>query len=181
MAKKPTKAVPYRQPYRYASPDIPMSAIRRFARQIAERFHPEKIILFGSYAYGKPHVESDVDLLVIMPARNVIDQAVRIDQAFEAPFSLDLIVRTPKQIEIGLREDDCDWFLHEIIEKGKVLYEAEDGAMGPQSGRRLARRHRHGRAKTASPRSSLLSLSANRRKIPQGFAAGIRRGHSKNA
>ena len=46
-----------------------MSAIKRFARQIAERFHPEKIVLFGSYAYGKPHEESDVDLLVIMPTR----------------------------------------------------------------------------------------------------------------
>ena len=45
-----------------------------FARQIAERFHPDKIILFGSYAYGQPHAESDVDLLVIMPTRNAIDQ-----------------------------------------------------------------------------------------------------------
>ena len=72
-----------------------MRAIRRFARRIAEKFQPEKIILFGSYAYGTPHNESDVDLLVIMPCRNTIDQAVRIDCALEAPFSLDLIVRTP--------------------------------------------------------------------------------------
>ena len=48
------------------------------SREIAERFHPEKIILFGSHAYGTPHADSDVDLLVIMPARNMIDQAVRI-------------------------------------------------------------------------------------------------------
>ncbi len=48
------------------------------SREIAERFHPKKIILFGSYAYGTPHADSDVDLLVIMPARNMIDQAVRI-------------------------------------------------------------------------------------------------------
>src|SRR5262245_52423489 len=88
----------YVQPYRYASPHIPMSAIRRFARQIAERFHPDKIVLFGSYAYGTPHNESDVDLLVIMPTRNPIAQSVRIVTAFEWPFSLDLIVRTPYQI-----------------------------------------------------------------------------------
>ncbi|HWY87583.1 MAG TPA: hypothetical protein VNX28_12695 [Gemmataceae bacterium] len=49
MAKKPTTPQ-YVQPYRYASPNIPLGAIRRFARRIAERLGPEKIILFGSYA-----------------------------------------------------------------------------------------------------------------------------------
>ena len=125
MAKKHARPVAYVQPYRYPSPNIPLTAIRRFARQIAERFRPERIILFGSYAYGKPHNESDVDLLVIMPAYDVINQAIRIDLAFERQFSLDLIVRTPKQIERGLKDDD--WFLREIIEKGKVLYEAPNG------------------------------------------------------
>jgi predicted nucleotidyltransferase len=119
MAKKRTTPVPYVQPYRYPSPNIPLSAIRRFARQIAERFQPEKIILFGSYAYGTPHNESDVDLMVIMPASNEISKAIRIKQAFERPFALDLIVKTPKHIERGLQEND--WFLREVIEKGKVL------------------------------------------------------------
>src|SRR5436309_6864452 len=121
VKKRPTPA-PYVQPYRYPSPNIPMSAIKRFARQIAERFHPEKIILFGSYAYGTPHNESDVDLMVIMPAYNVINMAIRIDLAFERWFSLDLHVRTPKQIEQGLK--DNDWFLREVVEKGKVVYAA---------------------------------------------------------
>ena len=80
------------QPYRYASPNIPQAAIRRFARRIAERFQPDKIILFGSYAYEKPHQESDVDLLVIMRTRNTIDQSTGISLAFERPFSFDLIV-----------------------------------------------------------------------------------------
>src|SRR6266852_2828149 len=98
MAKKqPTPR--YMQPYRYASPTIPLAAIRRFARRIAERFQPDRIILFGSYAYGKPHEESDVDLLVIMRTKNAIDQSIRISLEFEEPFSLDLIVRTPWQIE----------------------------------------------------------------------------------
>src|SRR5260370_5542081 len=135
MAKNPPAPVRYRQPYRYASPDIPLSAIRRFARQIAERFQPEKIILFGSYAYGTPHEESDVDLMVIMPCRNAIDQAIRIDQAFESPFALDVHVRTPYQIKVRLKEDDCDWFLREVMEKGKVLYEAPHGRVGAK-GRR---------------------------------------------
>jgi predicted nucleotidyltransferase len=123
MAKKQSAPVPYVQPYRYRSPKVPLAAIRRFARQIAERFHPDKIILFGSYAYGQPHEESDVDLMVIMPTRNVIYQAIRIDLAFERLFSLDVHVRTPYQIKQGLKEGDCDWFLREVMEKGKVLYE----------------------------------------------------------
>src|SRR5437588_7034096 len=122
MAKKRTAPVSYVQPYRYPSPDIPLTAIRRFARQIAARFHPDKIILFGSYAYGRPHAESDVDLLVIMPVREVVQQAIRICLAFERPFALDLIVRTPRQVERGLREGD--WFLREVLGKGQGLYEA---------------------------------------------------------
>ncbi len=130
MAKKRPTPAPYVQPYRYPSPNIPLAAIRRFARQIAEQFRPEQIILFGSYAYGTPHNESDVDLLVIMPASNEISKSARITLAFDPPFPLDLIVRTPKHVERGLKEGD--WFLREIIGKGKVLYEAPNRAVGTQ-------------------------------------------------
>src|SRR5437660_9355377 len=106
MRKKRTAPVPYVQPYRYPSPNIPLAAIKRFARQIAARFHPHKIILFGSYAYGTPHAESDVDLLVVMPASDVVNMAIRISLAFERPLSFDLLVRTPQQIERGWRDDD---------------------------------------------------------------------------
>jgi predicted nucleotidyltransferase len=136
MVKKRSAPARYVQPYRYPSPNVPLSVIRRFARQIAERFHPDKIILFGSYAYGQPHEESDVDLMVIMPARNVIDQAIRIDRAFEPPFALDVHVRTPYQIKLGLKDGDCDWFLREVMEKGKVLYEAPHGSVGEKGRRR---------------------------------------------
>jgi predicted nucleotidyltransferase len=107
-----------------------MSAIRRYARQIAEKFQPEKIILFGSYAYGEPHEWSDVDILVVMPARNQIDQALRIDLTLDAPFPVDLIVRTPKR----LRRDweNGDWFLREVLAKGKVLYEKADSKVGAE-------------------------------------------------
>jgi len=125
------------QPYRYASPNIPLSAIRRFARRIGERFHPDKIILFGSYAYGAPHNESDVDLLVIMPAHDVVAQAIRISGAFERLFSHSIIVRTPRQVERGLKQNN--WFLREVMAKGKVLYDARNGAMGPVRRRGLAR------------------------------------------
>src|SRR5438105_14039536 len=132
MANKQTTSR-YVQPYRYASPNIPLAAIRRFARRIAKCFHPDKIILFGSYAYGKPHEESDVDLLVIMRTKNAIDQSIRIKTAFKRMLSLDLIVRTPWQIERSLKDDN--WFLREIMEKGKILYEARDGQGGEKSRR----------------------------------------------
>jgi predicted nucleotidyltransferase len=100
---------------------VPHSVIRRFAREVAERFQPDKIILFGSHAYGEPHVDSDVDILVIMPARNEIDQAIRIRLAIDAPFPMDFLVRTPKTMAWRLAEGDS--FLEEIVTKGKFLYE----------------------------------------------------------
>jgi predicted nucleotidyltransferase len=72
-----------------------MSVIRRFARDVAARFDPERIVLFGSYAYGDPHDDSDVDVLVVMATRNQIDQAARISLAIDPPFPLDIVVRTP--------------------------------------------------------------------------------------
>src|SRR5438309_12096190 len=105
----------------YRGADIPLRLIRRFARQVAERFEPEKIILFGSYAYGTPHADSDVDILVVMPCRNQIDQAVKIELACDPPFPLDLIVRTPHNMEWRLAEGES--FLTEVTTKGRVLYE----------------------------------------------------------
>src|SRR5262249_23580924 len=137
----------------------------RFARQIAEQFHPEKIILFGSYAYGTPHEDSDVDLLVIMEAYNVVNQSISICLAFERPFRYDLIVRTPKQIQRGIK--DNDWFLREITEKGKVLYEAPASSVDTQSGGRLARSQTPRQPKAATVRSRVLPLSAIGRKISQ--------------
>lgn len=102
-----------------------MRVIRCFARHVAERFCPDKIILFGSHAYGTPHADSDVDILVIMPTRNQLDQAVKIDLACDPPFPLDIIVRTPHNVEWRLAEGES--FLREITTKGKVLYEKAAG------------------------------------------------------
>jgi uncharacterized protein len=169
----------YVQPYRYVSPNVPLAAIRRFARRIATRFQPEKIILFGSYAYGNPHEESDVDLLVIMPTRNAIDQSIRIVTAFERLFSLDLIVRTPLQIERGLKDDD--WFLREITEKGKVLYESSDRPVGSQGRTGLGSGPQtRGRNPTAS-RHRVLSLPASGGKVPQGTPSRKRTRGAKDA
>src|SRR5437870_11302408 len=121
MSRKRLTPSPATYPRWYRGAGVPMRVIRRFARQVAERFQPDKIILFGSYAYGTPHADSDVDILVVMPARNEQDRAVRIRQTVDYNFPMDLIVRTPKNLSWRLAEGD--WFLREIVAQGKVLYE----------------------------------------------------------
>ncbi len=135
MAKAPPSPFPFPPKRFYSGADIPMRVIRRYACAIAEEFQPDKIILFGSYAYGTPHEDSDVDLLVVMPARNQHDQAVQILWRLAAPFRLDLIVRTPKEMAWRLEEGES--FLTTIVTQGKVLYEKDDarGPSGPAHGR----------------------------------------------
>lgn len=96
--------------------------LQQIIRQIATKFHPEKIILFGSHADGKAGQDSDVDLLVVMhfegSARN---QAVRILQAIDYHLPLDLIVRSSRQLSERIQAGD--FFLKDILEKGKVVYD----------------------------------------------------------
>jgi predicted nucleotidyltransferase len=133
----------------YRGADIPMRVIRRFARQVAERFQPDKIILFGSYAYGTPHSDSDVDILVIMPARNQLDQAFKIHSTLLPPFPLDILVRTPENMRSRLKEGDS--FHTGIVARGKVLYEKDHPRLGAESRKRLPPgRSGRGRKRTLS-------------------------------
>jgi predicted nucleotidyltransferase len=138
MAAKSPHQLAREQYYRYVPPNIPLSAIRRFARRIAERFDPEKIILFGSFAYGTPHEWSDVDLLVVMPTYDEIAQAIRISLAFDREFPLDLIVWTPKRLNYWLAQGDS--FLQEITSKGIVLYEKDNPGVDKKGRKRPPRR-----------------------------------------
>jgi predicted nucleotidyltransferase len=122
---------------------IPRSVIRHYAREIAERFRPDKIILFGSYAYGKPHKDSDVDILVVMPAKDEINQAVRILEKTNSAFPLDLIVRTPHNLRWRLKEGD--WFLREIVARGRVLYEKARRGVSSKGRKRFPSREKPGR------------------------------------
>jgi predicted nucleotidyltransferase len=115
-----------------------MRVIRRYARAIGERFQPDKVILFGSYAYGTPHEDSDVDLLVIKETWSYHSLAVQIRMALAAPFPMDLLVRTPKKLKRRLEEGDS--FLREIVSKGKVLYEKGNRPVGAKGRSRLPRR-----------------------------------------
>lgn len=102
---------------------VSMKEIRAFSRQIAEEYKPRQIILFGSYAAGKPGPDSDVDLLVIFPGREKnAKKAVDIRLKLHPNFPLDLLVRTPATLRARIAMGDC--FMKEIMTKGKVLYEA---------------------------------------------------------
>jgi predicted nucleotidyltransferase len=97
--------------------------IRAFGNAIAREFRPRKIILFGSYAYGKPTKDSDVDVLVIMPFnRKRGRKSLEIRQRIAADFPLDMIVHTPEFI--GRRLKWGDSFIKEVLNRGDVLYEA---------------------------------------------------------
>ena len=102
---------------------VSMREIRAVVRQIAERFRPEKIILFGSYATGTPGPDSDVDLLVVMETPlSSRQQRLAISRALSPrPFPMDMVVRTPQEIQ--RRITSGDFFLQEIMANGKVLYE----------------------------------------------------------
>src|SRR4051794_24074153 len=100
----------------YRGVNVPKAEIKKFARQVVQRFRPDKIILFGSHAYGTPHPDSDVDILVIMPTRNQLDQAFKIHSTLLPPFPLDIIVRTPHEMKWRLAEGDS--FHTEIATKG---------------------------------------------------------------
>ena len=108
---------------------ISISQIEAYTKQIASEFRPERIILFGSYAYGQPTEDSDVDLLVVMNHKGrSVEQAIKIRQKLDAPFPMDLMVRSPRKISQRLEMQDC--FIREILNKGRVLYESRNKRMG---------------------------------------------------
>ena len=100
-----------------------MAGIEEMARRIAERFHPERIILFGSYARGTAGVDSDVDLLVVMPVDgSKRRQTTEIDMVLSDRWlPLDLIVVTPEEFQAY--KDVVGHIVYPAAREGKVLYE----------------------------------------------------------
>jgi len=108
---------------------VTMKQIEDVGRQIGQRFSPERVILFGSYAEGQPTEDSDVDLLVVMRTKgSSVDQSVEIRLAVRPPFPMDLLVRTPEKVRERL--DMGDPFMRRILEKGRLLYEAHHRRVG---------------------------------------------------
>lgn len=97
--------------------------IKRMAARIAEAFRPKKIILFGSHAYGRPRSDSDVDLLVVMDSKKrPIDRARDVIKTLgDFSMATDIMVRTPRELRHRLAIGD--FFIEEILQKGRILYE----------------------------------------------------------
>lgn len=101
-----------------------MAYIRKLCKRIAKAYQPEKIILFGSHAYGKPTPESDVDLLIVMDYEGrPIEQMLKIQRELDIVTPVDLHVRTPKEVDERLQ--DGDMFIVDVMRRGKVMYESE--------------------------------------------------------
>ena len=105
---------------------VPVSeTLPKAAQHIAETLHPEKIILFGSYAYGTPTPDSDVDLLVVMETNlSSTQRFLAVSRLLSPrPFPVDILVKRPNEIKRALAAGD--FFIKEIISQGKVLYERQ--------------------------------------------------------
>ena len=98
--------------------------IKQIVTHIIEQYRPEKIILFGSYAYGEPDDGSDVDLLIVKETdQRPIDRRITVRRLVHAsrygmPFSP--LVITPQ--ELAQRLEMGDPFYHEIVDRGKIQY-----------------------------------------------------------
>jgi predicted nucleotidyltransferase len=100
-------------------------------KRIVSELKPEKIILFGSYAYGNPTPDSDVDLLVVIETNGKNKEIYRAVSKLLYPrqFPVDIIIRTPKEVEEALKGGkDNAFFIREILKKGKVLYDRNQRA-----------------------------------------------------
>jgi len=99
-----------------------MTDTRQIVKNL-KKYKPEKIILFGSHAWGKPNASSDVDILVIknskLPKRFRITQAEKF--LSKLPHPTDVIVYTPQEMKERIKMGD--FFINLILEKGQVLYE----------------------------------------------------------
>jgi predicted nucleotidyltransferase len=100
------------------------SALQRILLKLIAGYSPEKVILFGSQAYGTPERDSDIDLLIIKETNDhFIDRWVEVQRILVGThpgLAVDTFVLTP--LELTNRLAIGDQFLSEILENGEVLY-----------------------------------------------------------
>ena len=101
---------------------VEMARIQELSDEIARKFHPDKIILFGSYAYGNPTEDSDVDLLVVLPFEGkALRKSLEILDRTDPDFPIDLLARRPD--DMARRYAEGDPLVGEAVDRGRVLYE----------------------------------------------------------
>jgi predicted nucleotidyltransferase len=125
-----TPAIPLKTPRLRRPETVPAGlnvsvgkSLRPAIQKIVQELNPEKIVLFGSYAYGNPNPNSDVDLLVIMNTKaSPKDRSWAVSRLLlPRPFPVDILVKTPHEVKQGL--ETGDFFLKEVLTRGKVLYD----------------------------------------------------------
>ncbi len=105
---------------------VAMRHIEEFGRKVGEEFGAERVILFGSYARGDAAPDSDVDILVVAAFEGrSVDKSVEIRMKLRPGFPMDLLVRTPEKVRERIEMGDA--LMREILNQGKVLYEADNG------------------------------------------------------
>ncbi len=113
-----------------AKPDSPLDfsqvteeQLQEVVQRIVQTFDPQRIVLFGSHAYGEPRSDSDVDLLVVLESdERPAARATRVSRVLRPrPFPMDILVRTPD--ELRHRLEIGDHFIREVMDHGRVLYE----------------------------------------------------------
>jgi predicted nucleotidyltransferase len=101
-----------------------LPTIKEFCERLVQEFHPDKVILFGSYAYGQPTDGSDVDVLVILPFEGTnFRKSLEILNRLNPRFAVDLLARRPE--DIARRFAEGDPLVREALERGTVLYERD--------------------------------------------------------
>lgn len=91
---------------------------QQYCDAIGAAFRPRKIILFGSYAYGHPDEDSDVDVLIVMPRKRYRrDLGVKVRTKVPASFAVDVLVEPDDRLESRIR--DRESFILDVTEKGK--------------------------------------------------------------
>ncbi|MCX6647201.1 MAG: nucleotidyltransferase domain-containing protein [bacterium] len=104
---------------------VTLTKIEELCRLIVANFHPLKVLLFGSYAAGTASINSDVDLLVILPfSERPLTKSLEILNKVNPDFPIDLIVRGPDDTERRYAEGDP--MIRDAMDNGKVLYERND-------------------------------------------------------
>jgi uncharacterized protein len=96
--------------------------LKQITDKIVKEYKPEKIILFGSWAWGKPGPDSDVDLFIVKETKNTRETAKEIDGSiFPRPFPIDIIVYTPSELEQSINQNR-NLFIEDIVRNGQTLY-----------------------------------------------------------
>lgn len=112
-------------------PALTPQFLQEFVRRIVDAVDPARIILFGSYAYGTPHMDSDVDILVIMETdRPRHKRSVAINRVLAGLLiPKDILVYTPAEIDDW--KDVPQAFVTQVLKKGVVIYDKDKRRSDP--------------------------------------------------